>query len=134
MYTYLFWPNLGQGSPIEEYDLNPSDGRVSVHAGVTAAELPNTAATDLPYVLRLEWHPQTTCWPGHSEYLMAISFPEKQMWMGVLEAAATANGAGASNHKSAKSSARLLGNTLLSLEGSNQLDINCTLLVNEEVC
>ncbi|XP_072033601.1 citron Rho-interacting kinase-like [Amphiura filiformis] len=123
--------SAGHGSPVEEYDLAPTDGRVSVHAGVTAAELHNIAATDLPYVLRLEWHAQTTCWPGHSKYLMAISFPEKQMWMSVLEAAATANG-GANGHKNARSGARLLGNTLLCLEESNQLDINCTMLLNEE--
>ena len=53
------------------------------------------------------------------------------MWMSVLEAAATADGGA---NKMARTGARLLGNTLLCLEGTNQLDINCTLLLNEEVC
>ncbi len=40
---------------------------VTIHSAVTAAELTNTASTDLPYILRLEFEPETTCWPGRSE-------------------------------------------------------------------
>lgn len=41
--------------------------------------------TDIPYVLKLESHPHTTCWPGQSLYFMAPSFPDKQRWVAVLE-------------------------------------------------
>lgn len=41
--------------------------------------------TDIPYVLKLESHPHTTCWPGQALYFMAPSFPDKQRWVAVLE-------------------------------------------------
>lgn len=43
------------------------------------------AFPDIPYVLKLESHPHTTCWPGQSLYFMAPSFPDKQRWVAVLE-------------------------------------------------
>lgn len=43
------------------------------------------AYADIPYVLKLESHPLTTCWPGQSLYFMAPSFPDKQRWVAVLE-------------------------------------------------
>lgn len=41
--------------------------------------------SDIPYVLKLESHPHTTCWPGQTLYFMAPSFPDKQRWVAVLE-------------------------------------------------
>lgn len=41
--------------------------------------------SDIPYVLKLESHPHTTCWPGQCLYFMAPSFPDKQRWVAVLE-------------------------------------------------
>lgn len=49
---------------VEEFELCPGNGTVTVHSAVTAAELTNTASSDLPYILRLEFEPETTCWPG----------------------------------------------------------------------
>ena len=40
---------------------------------------------DIPYILKLESHPHTTCWPGQTLYFMAPSFPDKQRWVAVLE-------------------------------------------------
>ena len=48
----------------DAFDLCPSNGITTVHSAVTAAELTNTASSDLPYILRLEYEPDTTCWPG----------------------------------------------------------------------
>lgn len=48
----------------EPFNLCPSNGFVSVHSAVTAAELTKTASSDLPFILRLEFEPDTTCWPG----------------------------------------------------------------------
>ncbi len=45
----------------------------------------NVCLSDIPYVLKLESHPHTTCWPGQSLYFMAPSFPDKQRWVAVLE-------------------------------------------------
>ena len=53
-----------ESDPVEEFDLRPCNGFVTIHSAVTAAELTNTASTDLPYILRLEFEPETTCWPG----------------------------------------------------------------------
>ena len=64
IYIYLEEGSTSQTSPVDEFDLCPPNGEVSVHSAVTAVELNNTAASDLPYILRLEFEPNTTCWPG----------------------------------------------------------------------
>ena len=51
-------------NPVDTFDLNPPETDVTIHSAVSTAELPSTASTDLPYVLRLEHEPLTTCWPG----------------------------------------------------------------------
>lgn len=40
---------------------------------------------DVPYILKLESHPHTTCWPGRTLYLLAPTFPDKQRWVSTLE-------------------------------------------------
>jgi hypothetical protein len=52
---------------------------------VAGSDLLGAAATDLPYVFSIEVRPQTTCWPGHTLFLLASSFPEKQRWVRALE-------------------------------------------------
>ena len=49
------------------------------------ALLPVCSRADIPYILKLESHPHTTCWPGQTLYFMAPSFPDKQRWVAVLE-------------------------------------------------
>ena len=51
-------------TPLDDFDLCPANGEVTVHSSVSPTELTNTASSDLPYVLRLEFEPDTTCWPG----------------------------------------------------------------------
>jgi hypothetical protein len=51
-------------NPVDTFDLNPAETDVTVHSAISAAELPSTASTDLPYAFRLEHEPLTTCWPG----------------------------------------------------------------------
>ncbi|XP_063966882.1 citron rho-interacting kinase-like isoform X2 [Lytechinus pictus] len=123
----------GCGSPFLEYHLCPEDGLVTVHAGVSATELPNTASCDLPFVFRLESRPVTTCWPDNKTlYLMAPSFQDKQQWMVGLEVASI-RGRNAGPDGSIRDQARLIGNTLLKLNQENRLDINCTLLVSDNM-
>lgn len=55
-------------NPIDTFDLNPAETDVTVHSAISSAELPNTASTDLPYVLKLEHEPLTTCWPRRFGY------------------------------------------------------------------
>jgi citron Rho-interacting kinase len=60
----LYPSNNTDTEPMEEFKLCPSNGEVTIHSAVTAVDLTNTASVDLPYILRLEFEPNTTCWPG----------------------------------------------------------------------
>uniref|UniRef100_A0A3Q3E605 Citron rho-interacting serine/threonine kinase b n=1 Tax=Labrus bergylta TaxID=56723 RepID=A0A3Q3E605_9LABR len=121
--------------PLEEFDLCLSDGEVVVHGAVGASELPNTAKSDVPYVLKLEARCHTPCWPGQAIYFMAPSFPDKQRWVAVMESVVAA---GRASREKAEADAvsipeKLLGNSLLKLEGDDRLDINCTLPLTDQI-
>ena len=49
---------------LDSFSLCPNDGTVGLHSAVTAAELTNTASTDLPFILRLEFTSNVKYWPG----------------------------------------------------------------------
>uniref|UniRef100_UPI00398F48EE citron Rho-interacting kinase-like isoform X2 n=1 Tax=Pristiophorus japonicus TaxID=55135 RepID=UPI00398F48EE len=116
--------------PIDEFELCLPDGDVTVHGAVGASELVNTAKTDVPYILKLESQPHTTCWPGQTLYMLAPSFPDKQRWVNVLESVVAC---GRRSCEKAETAAKLLGNSLLKLEGDDRLDINCTLPLTEQI-
>ncbi|XP_028907659.1 citron Rho-interacting kinase isoform X3 [Ornithorhynchus anatinus] len=116
--------------PAEEFELCLPDGDVSIHGAVGASELANTAKTDVPYILKMESHPHTTCWPGRTLYLLAPGFPEKQRWVSALETVAAS---GRVSREKAEADAKLLGNSLLKLEGDDRLDLNCTLPFSDQV-
>ncbi|KAM6965706.1 citron Rho-interacting kinase [Aplochiton taeniatus] len=131
--------------PLEEFDLCPSDGEVMVHGAVGASELPNISKSDVSYALKLESHPYTSCWPGQTLYFMAPSFPDKQRWVAVMESVvssgrtsrekAEADAAAVSKRQMVLSPLvqKLLGNSLLKLEGDDRLDINCTLPLTDQI-
>ncbi|KAI1900711.1 hypothetical protein AGOR_G00052710 [Albula goreensis] len=123
-------PREDSVKPQEEFELCLPDGEVTVHGAVGASELTNTAKSDIPFVLKLESHPHTTCWPGQSMYFMAPSFPDKQRWVAVLESVVAG---GRSSREKAEADAKLLGNSLLKLEGDDRLDINCTIPLTDQV-
>uniref|UniRef100_A0A8C7IUB0 Citron rho-interacting serine/threonine kinase n=1 Tax=Oncorhynchus kisutch TaxID=8019 RepID=A0A8C7IUB0_ONCKI len=134
-------PREDSVKPLDEFELCLSDGEVMVHGAVGASELPNTAKSDVPYVLKLESHPHTSCWPGQTLYFMAPSFPDKQRWVAVLESVVA--GGRASREKAEADAVsttilatwvrKLLGNSLLKLEGDDRLDINCTLPLTDQI-
>ncbi|KAF7641910.1 hypothetical protein LDENG_00268490, partial [Lucifuga dentata] len=101
-----------------------------VHGAVGASELPNTAKSDVPYVLKLESCCHTSCWPGQSIYFLAPSFPDKQRWVAVMESVVAG---GRASREKAEADAKLLGNSLLKLEGDDRLDINCTLPLTDQI-
>ncbi|XP_028312927.1 citron Rho-interacting kinase isoform X4 [Gouania willdenowi] len=125
---YEVEPREDSVKPLEEFDL--SEGEVLVHGAVGASELPNTTKSDVPYVLKLETHCHTPCWPCPSIYFMAPSFPEKQRWVTIMESVVS-NGRVA--REKAEADAKLLGNSLLKLEGDDRLDINCTLPLTDQI-
>ncbi|MBN3317543.1 CTRO kinase, partial [Atractosteus spatula] len=128
--VYETEPREDSTKPQEELDLCLPEVEVTVHGAVGASELVNTAKSDIPYVLKLESHPHTTCWPGQSLYFMAPSFPDKQRWVAVLESVVAG---GRSSREKAEADAKLLGNSLLKLEGDDRLDINCTLPLTDQI-
>ncbi|XP_068617014.1 citron Rho-interacting kinase [Brachionichthys hirsutus] len=142
---YDIEPREDSVKPLEEFDLCLSDGDVVVHGAVGASELPNTAKSDVPYVLKLESHCHAPSWPGQSVYFMAPSFPDKQRWVAVMESVVAA---GRASREKAEADAaavpkrqmvlsplvqKLLGNSLLKLEGDDRLDINCTLPLTDQI-
>ncbi|XP_058244604.1 citron Rho-interacting kinase isoform X4 [Hemibagrus wyckioides] len=128
--TYETEPREESVKPVDEFDLYISEGEVIVHSAVGGSELTNTAKSDVPFVIKLESLPHTSCWPAQSLYLMCSSFAEKQRWVAVLEAiVASARGA----REKAEADAKLLGNSLLKLEGDDRLDINCTLPLTDQI-
>ncbi|XP_029682238.1 citron Rho-interacting kinase isoform X2 [Takifugu rubripes] len=132
-------------NPEEEFELCLPDGEVTVHGAVGSSELINTAKSDIPYVLKLESHPHTSCWPGQSLYFMAPSFPDKQRWVAVLESVVgshrgsrekvDSDAAGVAKRQKNLSPLvqKLLGNSLLKLEGDDRLDINCTMPLTDQI-
>ncbi|XP_056232148.1 citron Rho-interacting kinase isoform X11 [Seriola aureovittata] len=127
---YEIEPREDSVKPLEEFDLCLSDGEVVVHGAVGASELPNTAKSDVPYVLKLESRCHTPCWPGQSIFFMAPSFPDKQRWVAVMESVVAG---GRASREKAEADAKLLGNSLLKLEGDDRLDINCTLPLTDQI-
>ncbi|XP_077600494.1 citron Rho-interacting kinase-like isoform X1 [Stigmatopora nigra] len=128
--VYELEPREDSLKPLEEFDLCMSDGEVEIHGAVGATELPNTAKSDVPYVLKLESRCHSPCWPGQSIYFMAPSFPEKQRWVALMESVVAA---GRVSREKAEADAKLLGNSLLKLEGDDRLDINCTLPLTDQI-
>lgn len=51
-------------------DFSPKLARIVVTSAVSATEVPYAAASDLPYVLKLEYFPHTTCWPQRLELVL----------------------------------------------------------------
>ncbi|XP_061762981.1 citron rho-interacting kinase isoform X1 [Nerophis ophidion] len=128
--VYEIEPREDAVKPLEEFDLCLTDGEVEVHGAVGATELPNTAKSDVPYVLKLESRCHAPCWPGQSIYFMAPSFPDKQRWVAVMESVVVG---GRASREKAEADAKLLGNSLLKLEGDDRLDINCTLPLTDQI-
>ena len=62
--TLRIYHEDSNSEPCDEFDLCPQNGEVTVHSAVSAADLTNTVSSDLPYILKLEYQPETTCWPG----------------------------------------------------------------------
>uniref|UniRef100_A0A3B3Z259 Citron rho-interacting serine/threonine kinase b n=1 Tax=Poecilia mexicana TaxID=48701 RepID=A0A3B3Z259_9TELE len=134
------------GTKLSVYDTEPAEGqqlphlflffldslKVTVHGAIGASELINTAKSDIPYVLKLESHPHTTCWPGQCLYFMAPSFPDKQRWVAVLESVVVSS-RGSKDRAETEAVSKLLGNSLLKLEGDDRLDINCTLPLTDQI-
>ncbi|XP_053375258.1 citron Rho-interacting kinase-like [Mercenaria mercenaria] len=115
-------------NPVDTFDINPPETDVTIHSAISAAELPSTASTDLPYAFRLEHEPLTTCWPGRVLYLMASRFTEKQRWVACLEGAIRNLQKDDSVHRR-----KIQVTSLLELAGDKRLELNCSLLLSKQL-
>ncbi|XP_022249330.1 citron Rho-interacting kinase-like [Limulus polyphemus] len=117
--------NVQDASASDSIDLCPIDGEVLVTSAVSATELIGTAKTDLHYILKLEYFPNTSFRPPRCLYIMVQSFSEKQMWVSAMESVLKKN--------EMTKDDKLLENSILHLEGENILDINITCHLNDNL-
>ncbi|XP_064619813.1 citron rho-interacting kinase-like [Lineus longissimus] len=123
----IYNKGTNDNNPIDTFNLFPVDADVTVSSAVTTSELVNTASTDLPYIMKIETRQKNSSLPGRSLYMMALSFPEKQKWVATLEALVS------EQCYDNDSYVRLTGDTLLHLGGSRRLDVNCALLLSDQL-
>lgn len=45
----------------------------------------NTARSDIPFIIKIESIPTTTCWPATTHLIMALSADEKSQWLSALQ-------------------------------------------------
>ncbi|XP_064460923.1 citron Rho-interacting kinase-like isoform X2 [Ornithodoros turicata] len=114
-----------QRAALDVVPLCPQDGEAVIASAVSATELMGTAKSDLPYVLKVELKPRTTCWPHKCLYIMVPTFAEKQLWVSVLEESARKS-------SSLEAPKHRLGDTVVTLQGDAVLDVNCTCEISFE--
>ncbi|ESO96305.1 hypothetical protein LOTGIDRAFT_176608, partial [Lottia gigantea] len=124
----MLYKECNDANPVDMFELSPMDGYVTVHSAVTYSELSGTAASDLPFVMRLDQDPRTTCWPGRMIYLMTTNFSEKQRWVASLEAAIKTAHRGEVFRRN-----RLQMNTILSMSCSDRKEFNCSLVLSKQL-
>ncbi|GLH00471.1 Serine/threonine-protein kinase Genghis Khan [Gryllus bimaculatus] len=117
--------------PDAYFDLCPPEGCPRVLSAVPCSDVQGTASSDMPFILKVEIVPRTTCWPkNRSLLIMTLSFLDKQKWVQALEAVVQQSCGQFSG------SERYKGHCLMTLEsGQNSimLDINCCVELSDQV-
>ncbi|GFW95533.1 hypothetical protein TNCV_1722332 [Trichonephila clavipes] len=111
------------------FEFGSGEAKMVVTSAVSATELPFAATSDLPYVLKLESFPYTTCWPQRCLYIMTSNFNDKQMWVSVLEHLAEKSLSevdGIQKHK-------LVGKAIWTLKSNKLIDPLCATVFDENV-
>ena len=78
--------------------------------------------------MQIEVSPRTTCWPGSSLLIMTLSFAEKLSWVSALEALVRSHNSTVDGQP-----ARYHGKSLLQLDRTNGLDMNCCLQLSPAI-
>uniref|UniRef100_A0AAZ3QKG0 Citron Rho-interacting kinase-like n=1 Tax=Oncorhynchus tshawytscha TaxID=74940 RepID=A0AAZ3QKG0_ONCTS len=76
------------------------------------------------------WEKKYVVLDGTKVTIYETDFPDKQRWVAVLESVVAG---GRASREKAEADAKLLGNSLLKLEGDDRLDINCTLPLTDQI-
>lgn len=67
--------------PIEEIDLSPIDGQGKVILEPSPSEIHIPVAnSDLPFILKIEIHSNSTCWPPKCLIFMILNLEDKEKW------------------------------------------------------
>ncbi|XP_034946085.1 citron Rho-interacting kinase-like [Chelonus insularis] len=122
LYIYEHEPTPGMG-PINRIELSDKSG-FTICEDILQADVPGTAKSDLPFILRVESNTSNTCWPTSRLDIMALSQIDKKGWLNAIKSIAYRNG----TKEVAKSS---MLQTILKLE-KNRLDLNCIVEVENE--
>ncbi|XP_015515772.2 citron rho-interacting kinase [Neodiprion lecontei] len=120
--TYEHEPSSGM-VPINRLELSEKEG-VAISESVSQAEVSGTARSDLPFILRVEAGPSTTCWPSSGLDIMALSQADKKAWLNALRTVA-------SQIKVNTVSPNHRYQTVLKLD-KQQLDLNCIVELGQE--
>ncbi|KAG8039843.1 hypothetical protein G9C98_000572 [Cotesia typhae] len=121
---YEHKPSQGM-APISKMELtDKSSYGFTITEEVSSAEVPGTAKSDLPYIIRVESNTSNTCWPTSRLDIMALSQIEKKTWVNALKSIAHQNG----TRENAKNA---MLQTVLKLE-KNRLDLNCIVELEQE--
>lgn len=68
-------------SPLDCFDLKPADSHGKVIMEPLAAEIDvPVASSDLPFLVKIEVSPNTTCWPPKSFVFMLLTMQDKEKW------------------------------------------------------
>lgn len=78
-------PVILEFNPLDEVDLNITEGELNIHPAIPTSELSWAATNDLPYVLSVEIIPYTFGWPRRTLYFLSPTFSDKQKWVAGLE-------------------------------------------------
>lgn len=74
-------PNNTNISPVETFELHPANTHGSVILEPVLSEIGTPVATsDLPFIIKVDIIPNTTCWPPKSIILMTLSIQDKEKW------------------------------------------------------
>ena len=78
-------PVILEFNPLDEVDLNITEGELNIHPAIPTSELSWAATNDLPYVLSVEIIPYTFGWPRRTLYFLSPTYSDKQKWVAGLE-------------------------------------------------
>ncbi|KAJ8679084.1 hypothetical protein QAD02_014871 [Eretmocerus hayati] len=115
--SYEHQPSPGM-APISQIDLTEKDGFI-LSENVHQADVPSTAMSDMPFILRIESKSPSTCWPNSRLDIMALSQIDKKNWIKALRTF--------SNQYSKPEKIQ----TVVKLE-KNQLDLNTVVEIEDE--
>ncbi|KAI4463668.1 myotonic dystrophy s/t kinase-related [Holotrichia oblita] len=113
-------PNNETVKVVKSLDLKPPDsyGKVTMEPVVSEIGIP-VANSDLPFVLKVEVSPNTTCWPPKYLIFMTLSIENRDKWCKALERIFN------------KTGEKYMGEDIYEL--TKEIDVNCIIEVDKDI-